>query len=196
MKGVLFVSFLIIFSFNTGHTTTAFRQNNPWRRAGTTGSNKIYGSCLDSNKNPIKIIDNYSKITSVQQLLDSFNGKAVFIDLWATWCEPCLEEFKFSKPLYNFLNKNKIEIIYVSFDKDAEDSQWRKKIKENNLSGNHIRASKLLRDDITTLIWGAVDAFSIPRYLLFDSTKRLVNNDTSPPSEGVKLFKEIEQALK
>ena len=151
---------------------------------------------MATDNNRIRFIGNSSQISSISELLDSFKGKPVFIDLWTTWCSPCLNEFKFSRPLFDYLNKNGIEIIYVSFDKDSEDNTWRTKINENKLFGNHIRASKQLQDSLTTLIWGGIDAYSIPRYLLFDKNKKLVNMDTSPPSSGLKLFKEIEFDLK
>lgn len=161
-----------------------------------TNNNKINYSKVIKENTQIKIFANYNQINSVSELLDSFKNKPVFIDLWATWCSPCLEEFKYSKPLYNFLTQNGIEIIYVSFDKETEDFLWRKKINENQLSGNHVRASKLLRDNLTTLIWGGIDAYSLPNYLLFDKNKKLVNKDNSSPSTGFKLFKEIEINLK
>ena len=69
---------------------------------------------IDSN---IKIIENYYQINSINQLLYQFKGKPVFIDLWATWCEPCLEEFRYNEQLHSFLDKKQIEMIYVSFDK-------------------------------------------------------------------------------
>ena len=144
----------------------------------------------------IKIINNYSDINSISELLDIFKGKSVFIDLWATWCSPCIQEFKFSNSLYDFLNKNRVEIIYVSFDKGPSDILWRNMIQEYKLSGNHVKACKRLRDDFTTLIWGGIDVSSIPHYLLFDKNKSLINKCTSHPSSGQKLFKEIEMALK
>ena len=100
---------------------------------------------MATDNNRIRFIRNSSQISSISELLDSFKGKPVFIDLWTTWCSPCLNEFKFSRPLFDYLNKNGIEIIYVSFDKDSEDNTWRTKINENKLFGNHIRASKQLQ---------------------------------------------------
>ncbi|MDB5030305.1 TlpA disulfide reductase family protein [Mucilaginibacter sp.] len=79
----------------------------------------VYSQSLD---NRIKIIRDYNQVTSIQQLLSKFKGKVVFIDLWATWCEPCKDEFRFSQTLYQELKKRGVEIIYVSLDKDAPDS--------------------------------------------------------------------------
>ena len=152
-------------------------------------------SMMSKDTDQIKIIANYHQINSIFQLLDTFTGKPVFIDLWATWCGPCFSEFKFSDDLYKYLTKKNIEIIYVSFDKESDDGLWRKKINENKLLGNHILANKLLRDNITTLIWGGIDAYSIPNYLLFDRNKNLLNKHSSNPSTEAKLFKEIEAEL-
>ena len=189
MSGHLFFSFLPIIISSTILTSNK-KVDDTFRN-----DNSCYSS-LPTDSNKIKFIENYSLITSISGLLDPFKDKPVFIDLWATWCSPCLKEFEFSKPLFDYLDKNGIEIVYVSFDKDPEDNLWRTKINENKLFGNHIRASKQLQDSLTTLIWGGIDAFSIPRYLLFDKNKKLVNIDAFPPSSGLKLFNEIEFDLK
>ena len=189
MKGHLIFLVLPIFIFSTILTIN--------KNVDDTSRNDIscYSS-LPTDSNKIKFVENSSQITSILGLLDCFKGKPVYIDLWTTWCSPCLKEFEFSKPLFEYLHNRGIEIVYVSFDKDSLDNFWRTKINENKLFGNHIRASKQLQDSLTTLIWGGIDAFSIPRYLLFDKNKKLVNIDSSPPSSGLKLFNEIEFDLK
>jgi len=151
---------------------------------------------ITNTTNQIKILPNYDKINSISQLLDSFKARPVFVDLWATWCSPCFEEFKYSDSLYKFLKGKGIDLVYVSFDKDKDDTLWRNKLKEYGLFGTHIRANNLLRDNITTMIWGGIDAYSIPNYLLFDKDKKLLNKHSLPPSTGLKLFNEIESELK
>ena len=147
------------------------------------------------HKRGIKILPGYSRINSIWQLLNLFKGRPVLIDLWASWCTPCKQEFNYSDSLHLYLDKKGIEIIYISFDKDEQDSTWRNVICKYDLSGNHFRANKALQDDLTILVWGAKDAYSIPRYLLFDKDKKLIEDNVPAPSKGLLLYEKIEEKL-
>lgn len=144
----------------------------------------------------VKVVANYNKINTIPQMLAPFKGKPVFIDLWATWCYPCLDEFKFNHQRDSCLNKYHITILYVSFDKDEQDSLWNSNINTLKLQGYHIRANKTLLDNITTLVWGAPGGFSIPRYLLFDGSGKLLSKDLSAPSTTTQLYNQLQQLLK
>ena len=189
MKGLSIfscITILIVNSFIANNITSCSLSN----------SNKINNHSLKKDSNQIRIVTNYEQINSISELLNTFKNRPVFIDLWATWCTPCLEEFKHSKPLYEYLTKNGIEIIYISFDKEKDDLVWRERINANQLFGNHIRASKSLQDSLTTLIWGGIDAYSLPNYLLFNKKGQIVNKDNLHPNTGINLFKQIESDLK
>ena len=146
-----------------------------------------------SQSSPIIITPNYNKISSISKLLEPYTGKPVFIYLWTTWCEPCIDEFKYSRTLYDFLKSNGIEMLYVSVD--DHDSIWKAKIEEFNLAGNHVRANKILRDSLSTLLWGAPGGYSIPIYLIFDRNGKLLKKNLFEPSSGNKLCKEIIELL-
>jgi cytochrome c biogenesis protein CcmG, thiol:disulfide interchange protein DsbE len=55
-----------------------------------------------------------------QKLVEQYRGKAVLITFWATWCEPCRDEF----PLLNELAKEYapqgLHIVGVNLDQDGD----------------------------------------------------------------------------
>jgi cytochrome c biogenesis protein CcmG/thiol:disulfide interchange protein DsbE len=48
--------------------------------------------------------------------LAALRGKVVFINVWATWCPPCVEEMPTIQQLYERLHSRGLEILAVSLD--------------------------------------------------------------------------------
>jgi thiol-disulfide isomerase/thioredoxin len=52
--------------------------------------------------------------------LSSLKGKKVFVNLWATWCPPCVAEMPSIQQLYATTGNNGTEFVMISFDKNFE----------------------------------------------------------------------------
>ena len=48
--------------------------------------------------------------------LTDYKGKVVFLNIWATWCPPCVEEMPSMEKLYQELKGEAFEILAVSID--------------------------------------------------------------------------------
>ena len=48
--------------------------------------------------------------------LSDFKGKVVLLNIWATWCLPCVEEMPSMEKLYKKLENEGLEILAVSID--------------------------------------------------------------------------------
>jgi thiol-disulfide isomerase/thioredoxin len=56
--------------------------------------------------------------------LESYRGKTLFINLWASWCGPCRAEMPHISELYKSLeNESDIEFLLVGLDNDIEKSR-------------------------------------------------------------------------
>ena len=48
--------------------------------------------------------------------LDDYKGKIVLLNIWATWCPPCVAEMPSMEKLYQELKEENFEILAVSID--------------------------------------------------------------------------------
>src|SRR5215469_18947205 len=51
--------------------------------------------------------------------LDQFQGKVVFLNVWATWCEPCREEMPSMQTLYDEFRANK-DFVMLAVSQDEK----------------------------------------------------------------------------
>jgi thiol-disulfide isomerase/thioredoxin len=135
----------------------------------------------------MNIIDNYSAVSSYDELISRFKGQKVYIDVWATWCSPCKSEFKHSAALKDYLSAQGITMLYISTDRDAEDEQWKKMIKYYNLQGYHVRAN----DPLTAELYRMLAIEGIPHYAIADENGKILIPHAHRPSALAQLQEQI-----
>lgn len=122
-------------------------------------------------------------ISTMEELLSRFAGKKLYVDVWATWCGPCKEEFVNEKSLHELLESKGYEMLYLSVDKEEADVQWRDMVAYYQLRGQHIRAGEALINDLQRL-YGANGAMSIPWNMIVDTQGHIVQLHAPRPSES------------
>ena len=112
--------------------------------------------------------------------LHDLRGKVVYVDVWATWCGPCLDEIPHSKKIISrFENNENVAFLNVSVDRDHK--VWLKMITEKkDWKGIHIN---LAGGQIDSL-FSSYKMGGVPTYILIDQKGKLVKAQASSPSEG------------
>ncbi len=155
---------------------------NPYIKYSEQGIDEIVRYYFDNeeNLNNIRIINNYERINSLQEALKLFRGSKVFIDVWASWCGSCLDEFKNYQRVIEFLNKQNIKILYISTDNKNDEKKWRKFIKFYKLTGYHIRANKMFVQDLRN-IYNQNNILSLPWHIFIDENGNIVKKELLSP---------------
>src|SRR5690606_38131625 len=65
--------------------------------------------------------------------LEDFRGKLLFIDVWATWCSPCLQEMQAFEMLRKQYQDKNIAFITISIDFPKDYEKWRQKVEEKEI---------------------------------------------------------------
>ncbi|WP_394759988.1 TlpA family protein disulfide reductase [Flavobacterium sp.] len=151
------------------------------------GNLAIYGTTLDPVGSAPFAQPNQSLADA---LAEKFPNQDLFIDLWATWCGPCIQQFLYNKDLHSFLDTKNIKTLYVSFDKEEETAKWEKYIQDYNLTGYHFLANKAYQEKFLN----PLSAY-IPRYFVYNSKTKELKQLEGLPKEKETFYANITKAL-
>lgn len=99
-------------STNESTNTTESIENTPEEQP----FQPVNASFVDKDKNVLELGD--------------LRGKVVFINMWATWCPPCIEEMPSLNRLYDhYKDDENIEFLFVEVDNDYQKAE--KFLKDN-----------------------------------------------------------------
>lgn len=113
--------------------------------------------------------------------LTELKGHVVYIDIWASWCRPCIAEFPAYQDLQDALKEfQDLQYLFVSIDKDSQ--AWKQAVSAHgNMEGLHIQE---LVDLGEASIYEAYKLWGIPRYMLIDRMGNIIDNNAPSPSSA------------
>ncbi len=122
---------------------------------------------------------NFEDPKGENKTLSDFRGKLLVIDIWATWCGPCIAE----TPHFEKLNEkygSKIQFISVSIDENKE--KWLNFLKKHKHKVPQFRS---MRSNFEAYYLSGV-----PRFMLIDKEGKFIDAWVAKPSSG-----ELEQLI-
>lgn len=120
--------------------------------------------------------------------LRDLKGKVVYINIWATWCKPCVREIPHLNKLEKEFRDKKIH--FVSINKNDSKDRWAKMVNDMELSGIQLYAPD---NNISFFTKYVVQA--IPRFILIDKNGKIIEYNAKRPSDPL-LKKQLEELLK
>lgn len=134
---------------------------------------------------PSPTFENYVDIKGGTKSLSSFKGKYVYIDVWATWCGPCIQQIPYLQDLEKEYHNKNITFVSISTDEsrksggswEAAEKKWRDFVKKRNMSGVQLWSGQDFSFQREYQING------IPRFILIDPQGNIVDANAPRPSD-------------
>jgi cytochrome c biogenesis protein CcmG/thiol:disulfide interchange protein DsbE len=118
--------------------------------------------------------------------LSSLKGKAVMVNFWATWCEPCKIEMPWMVELQDKYRKDGFEIVGVAMD-DSDNKEIAAFAKKMNVNYTILKGSEKVAD-----LYGGLDG--LPTNFFLDRNGKVIDSFKGLRSESV-IVADIQKAL-
>jgi thiol-disulfide isomerase/thioredoxin len=136
---------------------------------------QLMASKMNNAPSPSFDYENYKGGTTK---LEDLRGKYVYIDVWATWCGPCIAEIPHLKKLEEQFHGKNIEFVSISIDTKKDYEKWKKFVATKELGGIQLFADNDWNSDFVQ----AYNITGIPRFILIDPDGNVVNSNADRPS--------------
>ena len=138
------------------------------------GNNSPNGKLKDVNESTIEV--------------DSFKGKLLVIDFWATWCAPCLKEAPMFKEIAERYKNSNAEFISISIDQDIAD--WKNYVLNNNWSGKNYWYGMQEDEAFFSFLYSThkkdnkeLILIGLPKYVIIAPNGEILSNSDLRPSK-------------
>ncbi|MFV9551110.1 TlpA family protein disulfide reductase [Algibacter sp. PT7-4] len=166
---------------------------------------KLYNNNSSNEKNNNIISEKYNKLTALKPgnpspkfvnyenyaggktSLDDLKGKYVYIDVWATWCGPCIQQIPHLQEVEKKYHDKNIEFVSISIDKPSDYEKWKAMVNDKQLGGIQLYAD----NNWNSAFVKDYQIEGIPKFILIDTEGNIVDSNAPRPSSEklIELFK-------
>lgn len=130
----------------------------------------------EGNPSPTFTYENHKGGTTS---LEDLKGKYAYIDVWATWCGPCLREIPALKETEKNYHGKNIQFVSISIDEPKDYEKWKEMVTAKELVGTQLMADNNWKSEFVE----KYGILGIPRFILIDPQGNIVSADAPRPSD-------------
>lgn len=131
---------------------------------------------------PTQLYNLYATPTiTFQDILQKYEGSVIYMDIWASWCPPCLASMPKAKELQAQLNNPNIKWVYISLDENED--AWKGILNKFQLVGEHYFATRALHTELEQRL----GVTALPHYFIFDKKGSIAAYNAPAPEHAEQL---------
>lgn len=140
---------------------------------------RSYRTVSEINTGKPVVITPEGKAMLLDSVLKSMNSELIYIDFWASWCIPCLEEMEFYPDLIESFTGKSVSFVFISLD--SKTPYWIRKMDQFTFMEGR---SYLLQENFNAPFAKELNITAIPRYMLLNKNGEVINSNAPRPSDG------------
>ncbi len=123
--------------------------------------------------------------------LSRFEGKVIYLEFWASWCDPCIQQLPYTRELRKEYEGKDVIFVYISLDEEEED--WKKMVEKKEIEGIHLHVNPNRQPDVDFINKCHVE--SVPTYFIIDKEGKLITINAPRPSDKKQLKAIFDQLI-
>lgn len=145
----------------------------------TIASQSVIGGILPKDQRNDALNFTFKDINGEEVSLSDFKGKVVYMDLWGSWCRPCLHEMPSSRKLRETYSGNEnVVFLFVAVMEKTEEG-WKAAVEKHVQGGVNLRS----QDEPGSEFRNFYDKGYVPHYFLIDKDGKMADPKAKRPSE-------------
>lgn len=128
---------------------------------GNKNAEQVYPINYDFTCDKIKLTD----LNGIAINLEKYKGKTLFINFWATWCKPCIQEMPSIQKLQGLIKNENIVFLFASDESAGQIADFKS---QNRYNFNYVSVQNMPELNIMAL----------PTTFIFSPVGKLVFNES------------------
>jgi thiol-disulfide isomerase/thioredoxin len=147
---------------------------------------ELIGKPLHCAFSQTRLVDTLNNRLSFGEMLSSYKGKVVYLEVWSLGCGPCRAAMPYTRQMEKELSDLPIKFVYVTQDMNSK-NLWNNIFTVSGTRDNHFRSI----DGNSSSMNKFMNSTTVPWYMLFDKDGNVVDFNAPDPKEIKQILIEL-----